>query len=594
MLKGAALMLIIHRLFYDIPLLQLSWIHIFFDQILYNGKLFYTQQWYAFTPEFRSLLFIVLIWLMSYLIHYWFVYVKRVFLFILMTFVYLTVLDVFTAYDSSIAVIRTFIFSFLALGLTSFSRLVQKEQIHFAWKKNVLYWLLPLVLTVFATSIVGFAAPKTEPKWPDPVPFLREVTGTNGDGPIQKVGYGEDDTQLGGDFVQDDTPVFEALVKDRQYWRIEAKEIYSGKGWESAGNQANYKEEISGIISMHTFYSNVETDTGNATVRFVSGEELPKVAYPYGVSRVAGNSGKEKEAVDFFTENRSGSIYAKMGKQDVKLHEYDVQFDEPSYPIEEMREVNEQQKDDADSIYQQLPDELPDRVRKLAEKITAPYDNRYDKAKAIEQYFGDNGFVYQTTDVAVPEGDQDYVDQFLFDSQRGYCDNYSTSMAVMLRTIGIPSRWVKGFTGGEIKKKNVFDDGTDMYEVTNSNAHSWVEVYFPEVGWVPFEPTQGFDNPADFQVHVETQSGSNSVETTGEHNGPEPKEEKEAAAPKKKQDDMEIAKSEKKTNTDDEHRAWLPITLYIGGNVGCGVRIALSVQKKDGSCAHGASAKFGI
>ena len=54
--------------------------------------------------------------------------------------------------------------------------------------------------------------------------------------------------------------------------------------------------------------------------------------------------------------------------------------------------------------------------------------------------------------VAVPGENEDYVDQFLFDTKRGYCDNFSTSMAVLLRTLGIPTRWVKGYTGGEFLK----------------------------------------------------------------------------------------------------------------------------------------------
>ncbi|MBO1913308.1 transglutaminase domain-containing protein, partial [Microvirga sp. 3-52] len=102
------------------------------------------------------------------------------------------------------------------------------------------------------------------------------------------------------------------------------------------------------------------------------------------------------------------------------------------------------------SDYLQLPNELPARVGELAEKITNSSENVYDKTKAIERYFSRNGFVYDQKDVAVPAEDQDYVDQFLFETKNGYCDNFSTSMVVMLRTIGIPARWVKGFAPGEL------------------------------------------------------------------------------------------------------------------------------------------------
>src|SRR5699024_777733 len=103
--------------------------------------------------------------------------------------------------------------------------------------------------------------------------------------------------------------------------------------------------------------------------------------------------------------------------------------------------------------YTQLPAQLPERVAELAEDIVASYDNRYDQTKAIEKYFrsDDHGFVYQLNDVPVPQSGEDYVDQFLFDTKAGYCDNFSTSMVVMLRTLDIPARWVKGFTSGEKK-----------------------------------------------------------------------------------------------------------------------------------------------
>ena len=84
---------------------------------------------------------------------------------------------------------------------------------------------------------------------------------------------------------------------------------------------------------------------------------------------------------------------------------------------------------------------------------------------------------------------EDYVDQFLFDTKRGYCDNFSTSMVVMLRSIDIPARWVKGFAPGEYQ---LDDEGERVYQITNNEAHSWVEAYMPGIGWMPFEPTIGF------------------------------------------------------------------------------------------------------
>ncbi|MDY0406581.1 transglutaminase domain-containing protein [Virgibacillus sp. 179-BFC.A HS] len=456
------------------------------------------------------------------------------------------------------AIVRTFVFSFLALGMTSFSRVIQKEQIHFAWKKNAVRWLLPIVLIVSVASLVGYAAPnKAEPKWPDPVPFLQGMAGTGGNGPIQKVGYGEDDSRLGGDFVQDKSPVFQAKIKDQQYWRIESKETYTGKGWESS-QKANFRQEIDGIISVRTFSTEVTTNTHDAMVHFVNNVGLPKLAYPYGVSRVSAH-----EDVAFFSEQQSGSIFTEVDQKEMNLQDYQVYYDEPSYPINEMQKVTSTDDDDVAIDYTQVPKELPERVHELAKEITDPYDNRYDKVKAVEQYFGKHGFTYQTEDVLVPRAGEDYVDQFLFESKRGYCDNYSSSMAVMLRTLGIPTRWVKGFSAGEKIADNPDGDGYDMYEITNSNAHSWVEVYFPNVGWVPFEPTQGFDNPADYEIQAENQENRDTLDVPANSGGAIPKKEEQQPSEKKQQ-------QAQKETPQAEHakektaNSWLQPILIVG------------------------------
>lgn len=67
-------------------------------------------------------------------------------------------------------------------------------------------------------------------------------------------------------------------------------------------------------------------------------------------------------------------------------------------------------------------------------------------------------------------------------------------MVVLLRSVGIPARWAKGYNTGSVTKVN--GDGTDVYTLSNADAHSWPEVYFPGFGWLPFEPTPGFSNPS--------------------------------------------------------------------------------------------------
>src|SRR5699024_6238982 len=127
LLKGLGMLFFINLLFFEGSLFDLSWIYAFIADVLYNVDVLISRDLYSLTAIFRSTLFLLLIWLMSYLIHYWFVIVKRVFLFIALTFIYLSVLDTFTVYNANVSIVRVFILSFLALGMTNFLKEVQIE-----------------------------------------------------------------------------------------------------------------------------------------------------------------------------------------------------------------------------------------------------------------------------------------------------------------------------------------------------------------------------------------------------------------------------------------------------------------------------------
>jgi len=130
--------------------------------------------------------------------------------------------------------------------------------------------------------------------------------------------------------------------------------------------------------------------------------------------------------------------------------------------------------------YLQLPITTPQRVLNLARQLTADSPTPYQRAVAIETYV--RTFSY-TLAITAPPQTQDVVDYFLFDLKQGYCDYYATSMVVLARAIGLPARVVLGYGSG------TFDVQQNSYIVTEANAHSWVEVYFPSYGWVEFEPT---------------------------------------------------------------------------------------------------------
>ncbi|HEY9060459.1 MAG TPA: transglutaminase domain-containing protein [Pseudobacteroides sp.] len=139
---------------------------------------------------------------------------------------------------------------------------------------------------------------------------------------------------------------------------------------------------------------------------------------------------------------------------------------------------------EAYSKYLLLPPDLPERIKNLAKSITDNKSNRYDKVKSIERYLSKN-YKYTLTPDDTPTG-RDFVDYFLFDLKKGYCTYYATSMVVMLRTLGIPARYVEGYIVTSGSKKG------DEYQITNEKAHAWVEAYFEGFGWIKFEPTAAY------------------------------------------------------------------------------------------------------
>src|SRR5699024_1472867 len=139
---------------------------------------------------------------------------------------------------------------------------------------------------------------------PNLVPFIEQAIddaaepGTD----VQKVGYGEDDSELGGAFIQDNTPVFQATVQDDHYWRGEAKDTYTGKGWIHSREDEEI-QQTDGHISLNLFSDRVETTERQATVNLQPEVETDYIFYPYGMKTIHSSSnaqvtlGSESEAL---------------------------------------------------------------------------------------------------------------------------------------------------------------------------------------------------------------------------------------------------------------------------------------------------------
>jgi transglutaminase-like putative cysteine protease len=129
--------------------------------------------------------------------------------------------------------------------------------------------------------------------------------------------------------------------------------------------------------------------------------------------------------------------------------------------------------------------ELSDEFEQLALEITAGANTRLEKVEAVQRYLLQN-YEYsleQPLSDRVRSGELDPVEGFLFDTKAGHCEYFATAMALLLREVEVPTRNVNGFYGAHY---NAFGD---FYAVRQADAHSWVEVYFEQLGWVTFDPT---------------------------------------------------------------------------------------------------------
>jgi hypothetical protein len=135
-----------------------------------------------------------------------------------------------------------------------------------------------------------------------------------------------------------------------------------------------------------------------------------------------------------------------------------------------------------------IPDDVAANLRAIAEQWTAGAANDYERILAIQDHLNDDSVFTYDTDVPA-RADSFTILQFLTQTKRGFCQQFASAMAVMLRTLGFPTRLAEGYTPGEQ------DPNTGAWHVTTEDLHAWVEVQFPTFGWLAFEPTPNRTNP---------------------------------------------------------------------------------------------------
>ena len=228
--------------------------------------------------------------------------------------------------------------------------------------------------------------------------------------------------------------------------------------------------------------------------------------------------------------NRSGEvIYTEISNNQIDIagftalpllqsgQEYRVQSALTYTSIEMLRAAGTEYPDWIQEYYLSLPESITTRTLQLAQEITLGLETPYDKAAAITDYLRENITYVETIEDDIPLS-QERIDWFLFDYQKGFCNYYSTAEVILLRAIGIPARWAVGYAQGERIADEQEIPGTFLesgaYVVRQRHTHAWVEVYFPDIGWVEFEPTSSEPEIARLESLPQEEQDSDEPETS--------------------------------------------------------------------------------
>lgn len=297
----------------------------------------------------------------------------------------------------------------------------------------------------------------------------------------------------------------QARLAPNYHWRSTTYDLYTGTGWASSGIHADIRLADQPVLA--TVPQGYRMVNQRVTLLANSDGRLYWTGSFYNLDQTFQAAWRTRPAAPATPVAGQPANADPLAGMDLlgafsDSQSYYIQSLLPVVSADRLRAASEDYPEAIRAHYLGLPKDTPERVLSLARDLTATASNPYDRAKALEHYLRTT-YPY-TLDIPTPPADRDVVDYFLFDLKKGYCDYYASAMAVMARSLGIPARLVVGYATG------TYDARAAQYMVTGQNAHSWVEIYFPEIGWVEFEPTAimpEFEEVKDEMPPLETLPG---------------------------------------------------------------------------------------
>ncbi|WP_435180357.1 transglutaminase TgpA family protein [Halorussus sp. AFM4] len=251
---------------------------------------------------------------------------------------------------------------------------------------------------------------------------------------------------------------------DRAYWRVAAYDRYDGNGWIRAGEGGPYRSQPAPPGPADEVTQTVE----------VKAERMGAMPAAWRPTRLESGDRDNVRVTSLGGFDLVGAL--REGER------YTVVSRVPDPTERRLRTAGTDYPEYVESRYLQLPASSADRIRKRTDRIAAAANatTPYATAKAVERWLETNK--QYSLDVSRPDGN--IAESFIFDMERGYCTYYATAMVAMLRSQDVPARFAVGYTPGQRVSE-------DEWVVRGLDSHAWVEVYFPDVGWVKFDPTPG-------------------------------------------------------------------------------------------------------
>lgn len=263
------------------------------------------------------------------------------------------------------------------------------------------------------------------------------------------------------------TEVFKVRSSERSYWRLTALETFDGRIWSSSRKYRKAEGRLGTTVSEEDRVTQVVEQ--RFTVIALDSIWLPAAFRPVAID---GSPARY--------DGESGSLLAEA--ETAIGARYVVQSAIPRLDADLLTAARREIPPEVAETYLDLPDGFPNNVTALAVGVVGDATAPYAQAKRLQDFFRNGNFTYDL-DVAAGHGDA-ALESFLFDTRRGYCEQFAGAYAAMARAAGLPARVAVGFTAGELGPDGAFS-------VRGYHGHAWPEVYFDGVGWVAFEPTPG-------------------------------------------------------------------------------------------------------